>query len=699
MDVNQIKTGKLRYDLKIYKDYKASEGEIWTVFDPVSDKYYRLHTKEYKVIRYLYSNHVFNELAEELIRRKIIESDDELKTILNFLRQSSLLLPDYRLTEGVLLKKIELFNKSSAFLKFLKVYLFFKLPLFDPDKFLNSTMPYFRRAFNKWTIYFIIFISASGYTAWIINFNRFISTVVDSINYVGIIRFGIALIFMKIIHELGHAYAAKANNVRVRKIGIFFMVFFPRLYIDLTDSWKISDRKQKMLIDSAGIIAEVVLGGIAALVWVNIGPGVISSISYYVLTVSVFNTIFVNGNPLIRYDGYYLLMDFTNIDNLRMKSILSVKKWYYRILFGIKQKQNIKNKNIQLFLIVFGIASYIYRLFLYTGIILIVYFKFAKSIGIVLMLIEVYVLILEPLVLEIRKIFQLRKAFNRKRSRVSLSVFLVVILIMFIPLPWNLQGPCEVRSQNDIIIFASFDGFLAEIFPKNGTKVEKGQKLFKIENPFLINKIVIDNYLLLANKIEYDQLLSDKTKLGWANVKQMDIQRLSNELKNGRRYLSSLEIFSPINGIFVQFDREMQLGKWLKKGEPIGEVYDNLKENIIAYFKEDDIAEIKINDCASISFPDSLVSYTGKVISINTVPAVFFRPSPLLNIFGGPLQVIRAKKKYELSRNYYEVEIKLDASQNFNIDRTGFVQIRKFSSVGLSLIKKIFITLNKEMCL
>jgi putative peptide zinc metalloprotease protein len=198
----------------------------------------------------------------------------------------------------------------------------------------------------------------------------------------------------------------------VRGVGIGFMVFYPRLYTDTTDSWRLP-RKQRLLIDAAGIIAEVLFGGIAALVWSYSPPGIMNSTMFYIFAVSTISSLLVNGNPCIRYDGYYILCDLLNIDNLMGRSADFFKHWWRWTFLRLGTAPTGEHKFIFLF---FGIVSTVYRVFLYTSIILVIYHKFTKFLAVIMIFLELYSIFIYPCWKELQTIKHLsQKSVNKAR--------------------------------------------------------------------------------------------------------------------------------------------------------------------------------------------------------------------------------------------------------------------------------------------
>ena len=587
---------------------------------------------------------------------------------------------------------------------FLQSYLFFRVPLWKPDKFISDTVNFVKSAFNKWILTALCFLAACGYILLIVNWHKFETTIAESLNYAGLIKYSISIIFLKVIHEFAHAYTAKNAGIRIRRMGIGFIVFFPRLYTDITDTWRVRDKKTKVLIDSAGIISELIIGGIAVIFWVYSEPGILKTLSYYIFAVSSINTVLINGNPFIRYDGYYILMDIVGIDNLYQRSRLLVSKLIREKLFGIKTIIPFDLSNVQKNLIViFGISSFIYRIFLYTGIILIVYYKFTKIVGIFLASLEVYLLIARPCYLECKVILKNTQKGQRKNAKIAAISALILFILFFLPFPWTISLPCVIGSNNNNIIYIQTSGFLKKIDSENGNTVKKDQILFLLDNPQLENELYIQKKNLQIKETELDQLKSITEQRFQESLKTkiQQINQIKNNIEELERKLSDLEIKSSIEGTFVLFNWRMKPGKWLDFGEPVGEVFSDKDLMIYAYAEEKYAQVISVGEKVNIFLNDNIKCYKGEVVRINSVPTKEWGPSPLLDTSKGPLPVLKRENysSYILKNYYYQIVIKplTNPDGNFKFSRTGTVQTREFSSVGLNFMRSIINVVLREL--
>lgn len=688
----------LRRDIELFQGSDDPDGSrSWVIFDPVSDKYFRLGEQNHRIAGLMDKPQELEQFIDRINRHGIDASKTDILKFISFLERSNLLQPSYGSTDQKL-TKIRQMKRKMLGDRILASYLFLRIPLFQPDRLLTATVKNIQTIFNRWTMISLIIISALGYLAILVRLDKLTEALINSISLQGLMRYSLAVIVIKCVHEFSHAYVAKIFGIRVRRMGVAFIVFFPRLYTDLTDAWRLSNRRQRFMMDAAGILSELLIGGGAALVWVNTPPGVSHSIAYYIFAVSIINTVLVNGNPFIRYDGYYLLMDITGIDNLQRRSIELIRYNFRKIFFGIAGAPPEKPSGTKkYFMIIYGISAFIYRSFLYTSIILIVYFKFTKVIGIVLLFLEFHLLLIKPLKNEITVIMKNRKLTKQRNVLLSGVGVGTILLLLIIPLPWSISMPGEIKSAVVGVVYARHNGFLKSMDVNDGQVVTPQQPLFLQSNPFLEWRIAQAKLDKKIVALELDQLASSNATLSKISAKTQEFDSVKNKISELERQQNLLTGVAQHSGVFVLKDRHLKPGKWLRKGDVIGEVFNPQQQIIEAFVGSHDIEAIKIGDKVEASLAGETDKFTGFITGVNFVPASM-TPSPLLQVFGGPIICYPAKgKSFQPVTTRYQVIIKLSDNSKLPVGRTGTVWVRKYSSVGGSLVRKVIGILQREM--
>jgi putative peptide zinc metalloprotease protein len=699
----EIYTGILRRDLKITLSGEVNSNghSSWIIFDSIADKYYKIEGKEYFVLSYLDKNYSLKSLLNKLSRVNLSITEGELQKILQFLETRNLLVPEYGKTDKRIMETSGTLKKGRT-AKILSAYMFLRIPICNPDRFLSRTCDFVSAALNKWILLLLALISATGYISILSNWTMFSNVLVNSLNFSGLIRYGCAIAFLKFIHEAAHAYTAKIAGARVRRFGVNIVFFLPRVYTDLTDTWKLTDSRHRLRIDAAGILSELVIGGFFALIWIYSGPGMIKTTAYYIFTTSIINTVLINGNPFVRYDGYYILMDLLKVDNLHKKGTAVVTDIFRKYLFGITPKMKSSYKGMQKFLLIMlSIMSFLYKFVLYSGIMLTVYYKFTKVLGIVLVILQVNALLLKPLIKEVKNVMKMKDQIKKKNYLITVTAAIIILLILFIPLPWTLRMPFEVRSVNSRMIYSIYDGFIDKLLIKNYSLVSKGETLMVQKNQLISFDIAERENEKEILEAELDYMLNDNESLGIEKLKLKQIDDVEQDIDEFKRKEALMVRKSPLTGCFVMFDEEKyKIGKWLNKGEVIGTVFDQGEKVVYAYATSKIMGRINIDDNVNLYINNSMKKYKGKIISINKFPIKQMESSPLLSVADGPIDIIKkaenSQNSYLLMETYYILKIKPD-NESIPLERTGYANIRKFSSVGWDFIRSIINILQREL--
>lgn len=322
------------------------------------------------------------------------------------------------------------------------MYLYFKLPPLHPQPFIDKIRPWTGFIGSRTFVLCLLFPAIAGYLLALRNFSAVAANFEASFSWAGLVKYFFAIVLLKFVHESGHLAANMHFNCRVRAVGISMIFLYPRFFSDTTDSWRLPPR-QRLLIDSGGLLSEMICGGLAALAWCYLPPGRLQSTMFFIFAVSTVSTLLVNGNPLIRFDGYYILCDLLNVENLMQRSTDYIKQLSRHWLFGLGPAPE---EERPLLLFSFGVAAFIYRFLLYTSIILVIYNSMIKAVAIVLLLLEVLTIFVMPLYNEARIVRALSKRAGHRANLTFVAVAcLGAALILFLPLSWRTRLPGEIR--------------------------------------------------------------------------------------------------------------------------------------------------------------------------------------------------------------------------------------------------------------
>jgi len=444
-----------------------------------------------------------------------------------------------------------------------------RFPLLDPERFLERTMPYVGWVFSWyglaiWAVFVVTGVVLAG-----LHWSALTENIIDrALTPANLLLLWFVYPVVKALHELGHGYAIKKNGGEVHEIGIMLLVLVPVPYVDASAASGFREKRHRMLVGGAGILTELFLGAIAMLVWVNVQPGPAHAVAYNVLLITGVSTLLFNGNPLLRFDGYYVLADLLEIPNLGTRSNKYLGYLIQRYLFGIRDAESPADTDGERFwFVVYGLASFVYRLFIMFAIILYIGGKFF-AIGVLLAIWSVTTMVVVPVVKHGSFLFTSPK-LRRKRTRsigataVVLAVILGFLFLLPAPLWTRAQGvtwPSE-RSQ----VRAGADGFIEEVLVDPGSQVRAGEPLVQARDPFLAARVK----LLEANKKELEsQLMAARTvDRVQTEVIREALVAAEAALQVAREKTRELTILSPRDGTFVIPQAQDLPGRFIRKGQ------------------------------------------------------------------------------------------------------------------------------------
>ena len=249
--------------------------------------------------------------------------------------------------------------------------MFMRFPLLDPDSFLKRLLPFVRVLMGPVGIILWIAVVAWGIAAAVGNASALGSQTQGVLSPANLPLLYAGLVLIKTMHEFGHAFAVRRFGGEVHVMGIMLLIFSPLPYVDATAAWGFRSKAQRILVGGAGMIVEVFVAACAAVVWANTGPGVLHSLAYNMIFVASVSTVIFNINPLLRYDGYYILSDLFDIPNLHTQATMQLRHLVERYAFGDRKSRSPAASRREAFwLALFGVLSGLYRFVVFGGILL-----------------------------------------------------------------------------------------------------------------------------------------------------------------------------------------------------------------------------------------------------------------------------------------------------------------------------------------
>jgi putative peptide zinc metalloprotease protein len=467
--------------------------------------------------------------------------------------------------------------------------MFMRFPLLDPDRFLVRTLPVVGKL-----------ISWFGAGLWLLVVGLGVKVVADNWDAVrqqahGVLATGnlpwlyASLILIKTIHEFGHAYFCRKFGGEVHAMGIMLMIFTPVPYVDATSAWSFRSRWQRLLVGAAGMIVELFFAALAAFIWVRTGEGAVHTLAYNAMIVASVSTLIFNLNPLLRFDGYYMLSDLLEIPNLTQRANQQLRYYVERGLFGVRKLEPpARTKAEAGWLTTFGITSGIYRIIVFAGILLVVADKFL-IIGLLMAAVCAISWVAVPTWKFINYLASSPQLERVRPRAIAVSIGLAAVLVallQFVPFPHHFRAPGVLRASERSDVINATAGYIVEVHVTSGTTVRAGQPLVRLQNRELELQLANTR----AKRVELEARLLKATSGEIASVKPLQAQLAAceQELRKYQADAAALEIRARHDGVWVAPGIETLRGRWIVRGNHLGVLVNPAAFEFLAIVQQED---------------------------------------------------------------------------------------------------------------
>lgn len=647
---------ELRQELRIEPGAKAPDGSAtWTVVDAIQHSYIQIDRTAYHLLSRWRGGLSYVELAETVERDfgDLVTAED-VEHFVRFLSANHLTVePD---SGGWRHYATKLASARHGWLMWLvHNYLYVKVPLVRPEATLRRLLVYVQPLFTRAFAYVVASSGLVGVYLVSRQWDTFYHTFQFFFSWQGAITYAFALIFIKSAHELGHAFSAIRFGCRVPSMGVCLLVMFPVLYTDVTDAWRLRDRRERLIIGAAGVIVELTIACFATLAWSFLPDGVLRSVTFSLATVGWVLSIAVNFNPLMRFDGYYLFSDLLGVDNLQSRAF-EFGRWRMReILFGLNNPppERLPRKTAKI-LTVYAWCVWVYRLILFTGIALLVYHFAFKALGITLFAVEIIFFILGPIVRELMRWWRDGSSIlATQRSRATAMGAAIAILALSVPWSGTVSVPAVMESAQLARVFPKSAGLVKDVLVKTGENVEAGAPLLRIKSADLDHRIELTNRKIDLVKLRLARRASDEEDRTTSLVMEQELRALTVELDGLRREEADLTVRAPISGRVAEFNSEIHPGRSVSRSEFVA-LIEGAGDQLTArgYISEGDVGRVESGTIGrfipeSPDWPSVMVA----VADISAVGASSVEIPELASVYGGPIAVRRQKLAGQESRS------------------------------------------------
>lgn len=632
----------LRQDLRLHEGPETVHGHAtWLIYDPARHRYFNVPADVVDLLSEWSADDIDAFIERVRIKTGRAPDLEDLQDVVTFLQANNLTETP---TEGGYQSYVQEVNAADKgpVKQAIHNYLFIRIPLFRPDAFLQRTLPLVRPLMTVSAAQIVFVITLLGLYLVSREWDEFTTTFLHFFTLEGALFYAVALMLVKTAHELGHAYAATRFGTRVSTMGIAFLLLLPLPYTDVTDTWRLKSRKQRLLIDGAGVIVELSVAGLMTFLWVFLPDGMLRSLAFVLATTSWILSLAVNLNPFMRFDGYYLLADAWGIANLQSRAF-ALARWSLReTLFGLGHPPpEAAGKRRARWMIAYGFGVWLYRLMLFIGIALIVYYYFFKVLGVFLFAVELLWFIALPIARELKIWFDMRGDIM-KTTRTLITGCCLAGLVALAIIPWSTTVilPAVLETANENSIFTPAAGEISHVAVRDGKTVRKGDILMTMASPAIEHEKRQTQRRIAVLKARIDRRTSDRSEQAQSVVLReqlfREIRRFNGLKAEGRK----LVLRAPQSGIVRNVMRDLHAGRWLQENSRIALVVVPTKARLTAYVSEENLWRLSPRGGGTF-IPDDPVrpSTEARIAEIAVTGARTLDVPYLGSRYGGPIPV------------------------------------------------------------
>ena len=564
---------RLRSHARVHRhEYR---GKRWYVLqDRISRRSHRLNPPAHYLVGLMDGRRTLQELWDAAGQRfgDDAPTQDEVIQLLGQLHAADLVQSEGAPDVDELLRRARRTRTRTLMAKLLAP-LAIKVPLFDPDRMLERWLPWFQPLFGP--LGALLWLAVVGWGAFSAaqHWNELTQDIGNRVLAPDNLLV-LALVFplLKAAHEFGHACAVKAWGGEVHEMGVMFLVMMPVPYVDASASSAFPERRKRVIVGAAGMAVELFIAAAAMLLWIDMQPGLLRAVLFNVMLIAGVSTVIFNANPLLRFDGYYILSDLIDIPNLRQRAQQYLGVVLQRGLFGMPNEAVQATPREAAWFLFFSIGSFLYRLTVTFAIAVFIgthYFV----VGVLLAIWAVATGIIAP-VLWLVGFIAFSPKLRRHRTRAVLTstalAAALFVLVFVVPVPsWtNAQGVLWDAEQS--VVRSGADGFVLRVAAQPGSRVRRGDPLVEADDPLLAPRLKMVRAEKEAAEARYQAERMENVSASLVTLEKLksldaDLQRLEERMRD-------LVVRAPGDGIFALPAPENLPGRFLKQGEQIAHV-------------------------------------------------------------------------------------------------------------------------------
>jgi putative peptide zinc metalloprotease protein len=644
-------------------------GEVWYVAkDRFGAHSYRLSPAVYAVLMRMNGTRTLDQIWKETVAQfgENAPAQDQIISVVSQLYAAELVDSDRPVDPEDLSSRAAIHSRRLAAQR-LQNPMFVRLPLADPDRFLDATVHLVRPFCG--VIGMLLWLAGMAWfvTAAALHWNELTGNVADRVLAAdSLVTLLLVFPVLKILHELGHAYAVKLTGHEVHEIGIMILTFMPAPYVDASAAAVVPEKWRRALIGAGGMIVELAVAAGAMAVWLSAQPGLVRSIAYDTILIASVSTIVFNGNPLLRFDAYYILSDLLELPNLAARATRYYAFLVQHYLFGLAAPSPATARGEWIWLLLYAPASLVYRLIVVTGIVLFIgprYFFIGVAVTVWLVL----AIFVWPAFKMLRFVLTAPVLGGVRLRAVAITAAGVVLCwaaIGLVPIPYGTVSRGVVWIPEESRVVAEVAGRLVRFVAEPGSEVEPGDTLIALEDPYIASRR--RNRAAKLAELEARLTAAEPTSPYDTQLIRRQIDFAREDLAELERQERALTVRSPQAGRFIVPHYADLVDGHVKQGQVLAYIMTDRPAVIRATVPETEIDPVRTGTRAvSVRFEDASPALEEARIVREFPEATRQLPHPALaSPNGGPFSIDPSAKEQNVSLlPFFEIDIAAQAEQ------------------------------------
>lgn len=573
---------------------RVFRGQTWYVLqDTVNHRFHRMAPGAYAIVSAMNGQRSIGQLWEAALQHanQDLPGQEQLVQLLGQLHAQDLLVADVRPDQAELLRRHHkqkwaqwrrsLFNLASL-----------KWALWNPDAFLGRLAPRLGWLFG-WpglVLWLLTVLPALDLAAT--HWTELTENLADrALSPDNLLILWLVFPVVKALHELGHGLATKVWGGRVLETGIIWMLFAPIPYVDTSSAYAFEDKKRRVLVSAMGILVEVWLAAVAMAIWAGAAPGEVRTVAFNVMLIAGVSTLMVNGNPLMRFDGYFVLSDLIEMPNLAQRASALMVNLSDRLLFrapGLPASSETFSERV--WLISYGVVSFIYRISISVALILLIAGEYF-FLGVLLALSVGWGMVGMPLWKAYRHVHNGASLFRVRQRALRLfwgGMGAFALVIFAVPLPHYSLSEGVVWLPDQAIVRAEMDGFVDTVLVEPGQRVQAGQPVAWLRQGTVQAELEQATAALDEAQARHRQSLTQEPLQ--SAVTQEQLKQAQVRLTQAQGKAAQLAVLARADGVFTRGQATELQNQYVRRGDLIGAIASpNLRPVVRVAVSQDDI--------------------------------------------------------------------------------------------------------------